>query len=284
MIIGGIFLALTLSVSAESLKDALKAAKGGKYIAPDFAEVYKAEVLFTRTLKNEQSPNLQKAWQAQGFTMRALTLSGTHFVVVEENANQRTGRGFYLFRQSGGLPVALQAPHSFKDFYTRQIARLLMLEGNYVAAGWNTVPRYGKNKSKDFADMAHIENTIFQAFGRAFVKQYPTGRIVQLHGFAQEKRKTNASKTADMVLSETTINPSRLLLNTSKCLKENLTEFVVRLYPYEILELGGTTNSNAKDLRKRGFNSFFHVELSKRLRQLIRKNKRIRLKFSACFK
>jgi hypothetical protein len=269
---------LTLSVSAESLKDALKAAKGGKYVAPSAASVREAETLFIRTLKGEQSLDLQKAWQAQGFLMRTLT----DFTVVQEINEKRTGRGFYLFRQNGGLPIALQAPHSFKDLYTRQITRQLMQEGNYIAAAWNTVPRYGKNKQDNFADMAHLEDTIFQAFGRAFVHQYPTGTIVQLHSFAQEKRKTNVGKTTDLILSNTTITPYQRVFNISQCLKSKLTEFVVRLYPYEILELGGTTNSNAKDLRKRGFNRFFHIEMSKPLRLRLRKDKQLRRLFGAC--
>ncbi|KHD05293.1 hypothetical protein PN36_00450 [Candidatus Thiomargarita nelsonii] len=271
---------LTLSVSAESLKDALKAAKGGKYIAPSAAQVREAETLFIRTLKGEQSLDLQKAWQTQGFIMR--TLRGSNLTIVQEINEKRTGRGFYLFRQHGGLPVALQAPHSFKDLYTRQITRQLMQEGNYIAAAWNTVPRYGKNKQDNFADMAHLEDTIFQAFGRAFVHQYPTGTIVQLHSFAQEKRKKNVGKTTDLILSNTTITPYQRVLNTNQCLKSKLTDFVVRLYPYEILELGGTSNSNAKDLRKRGFNHFIHIEMSKPLRQRLRKDKRLRGQFSAC--
>ncbi|RKZ81791.1 MAG: hypothetical protein DRR19_21675 [Candidatus Parabeggiatoa sp. nov. 1] len=263
------------SSEATSLKDALKAAKTGEYVAPTAEALHKAEALFLRTLKGEPSVDLQNAWQAQGFAMRALTHNGTDFTVVQEAEGKRTGRGFYAFRQKESLPIALQAPHSYKDLYTGKIASLLMEEGNYVVAGWNTVPR-------NDADMAHREDTIFQTLGRAFAYQYPTGTIVQLHGFAQGKRKTTAGKTADLIFSGTTRAPSQRVLDTGNCLKSKLIGFEVRIYPHEVSELGGTTNSNAKDLRERGFNRFFHVELSKPLREKLREDKQVRGQLSAC--
>jgi len=273
----GIFLALTMQVSAESLKDTLKAAKGGKYVTPTAAELYAAEVLFIRTLKGEQTPALKKAWQTQSFIMRTLRQNGTAFTVIQETKKKRTGRGFYLFRQQKSSPIALQAPHSYKDLYTGTIARKLMEKGKYVAAGWNTVKR-------NYADMAHLDNTIFQAFGRAFAKQYPTGMIFQLHGFVQGKRNTRAGKTADLILSGTTITPQQRVLGIGKCLKSKLARFTVRIYPYEISELGGTTNSNAKDLRARGFNRFFHIEMSKPLREKLRGDNQVRRQLSDCLK
>jgi hypothetical protein len=259
-----------------SLKDTLKAAQNGEYRPPNATEIQEAEALFRRTFQGEQSQALQTAWQTQGFTMRTLTVGNTAFTVVQEDDNKRTGRGFYVFRQTDALPIMLQAPHSFNDEYTGQIVRRLLLEGHYKAAGWNTVSRHQ-------ADMAHIDNTLFQAFGRAFAKQYSTGTIVQLHGFAQGKRKSAKGKTADMILSATTRSPSQRLLEMGNCFKSQLTGFVVRIYPNEISELGGTTNSNAKDLRGWGFNSFLHVELSKPLREKLRNDKAVRQKLSVCF-
>jgi hypothetical protein len=258
-----------------SLKDSLKAAQNGNYRPPNATELEKAEALFIRTFQGEQSQALQIAWQTEGFTMRTLTVANTAFTVIQEHENKRTGRGFYMFRQTDDLPIMLQAPHSFKDLYTGQIVRKLLLEGHYKVAGWNTV-------SRRQADMAHLENTVFQAFGRAFAKQYSTGTIVQLHGFAQGKRKTLTGKTADLILSATTRSPSQRVLDIGNCLKYQLTGFVVRLYPNEVKELGGTTNSNAKDLREWGFYSFLHVELSKPLREELRNDKAVRQKLSAC--
>jgi hypothetical protein len=264
-----------------SVEQALTAAKGGDYQPASRAELHQAETLFNATLQRESMQQLQSVWHAQGFTFR--TVTDKNIVVVQEHPQQRTGRGFYAFRQTDSIPIALQAPHRYKDLYTGQIVRQLMQEGDYLAAAWNTVPRYGKTKSENFADMAHIENTIFQAFGRAFANQYPTGTIIQLHGFAQQYRKTVAGKTADLILSGTTRTPSQRLLDTGRCLKSKLTEFVVRIYPNEVTELGGTTNSNAKDLRERGFTQFFHVELSKPLREQLRQNQSVRKHVNSCF-
>jgi len=272
----GILFALTMQVSAESLKETLKAAQKGEYATPTVTEMREAEALFIRTFKGEQTPALKKAWQTQGFVMKTLSQNGTTFTAIQETATQRSGRGFYLFRQPASQSIALQAPHSFKDLYTGTIARKLMEEGQYVAAGWNTVKRH-------YADMAHLENTIFQAFGRAFAKQYPIGSLVQLHGFAQGKRKTKTGKTADLILSGTTITPSQRVLEIGKCLKSKLTDWIIRIYPNEISELGGTTNSNAEDLRARGFKRFFHVELSKPLRKKLSNNSPVRSKLNNCF-
>ncbi len=245
------------------LKNTLAFAKGGEYLAPSEIELYKADILFIRTLKGEKTVALQKAWQIQGFTMRM----DTKFTIVQDNKG--TGQGFYIFRHKNSQAIALQAPHSYTDLYTGEIARKLMQESNYVAAAWNTVPR-------DVADMAHLENTIFQAFGRAFAQQYPTGLIVQLHGFAKKKRKSKKGQNTDLIISGTTKTPSVPLLNSSHCLKSQLIEFEIRLYPFEINELGGTTNSNAKDLRKREFYHFFHIEMSKPLRKVLRHNRQKR--------
>jgi hypothetical protein len=255
---------------------------GGRYIPPSFAELRNAEILFTRTLKGEWRKVFKKDFNNQHFTMKSITIDGTIFTVVQEFQEKRTGRGFYMFRQGSALPIALQAPHRYKDLYTGEIAHQLMREGEYVATAWNTIPRYGKNKRDNFADMAHLENTIFQSFSRAFAQQYPTGMIVQIHGFAQYKRKTRAGRNADLILSDTTLTPSQHTLNIGKCLKSKLTEFIVRIYPYEVREIGGTRNANARDLRAHGFHHFIHVEMSKPLRKQLRKNKQLRFLFNSC--
>jgi hypothetical protein len=256
---------------------------GGRYISPSLAELRDAEILLTRTLKGELSKKLKKDFNNQGFTIKSLTIDNTVFTVVQESQEKRTGRGFYMFRQSSGLPIALQAPHRYKDLYTGEIAHQLMREGNYVATAWNTVPRYGKNKRDNFADMAHLENTIFQSFSRAFAQQYPTGMIVQIHGFAQHKRKTRAGRSTDLILSDTTLTPSQHTLNIGECLKSKLTGFTVRIYPDEVREIGGTRNANARDLRAHGFHHFIHVEMSKPLRKQLCKNKQLRMLFNSCF-
>jgi hypothetical protein len=263
------------NTTSSSLKQTLQSAQNGHYTVPNLTEIESAERLFIRSLQSERSQALETAWQNKGFTMRTVTVANSAFTVIQEHKNKRTGRGLYVFRQTGGLPILLQAPHSFKDLYTGQIVRRLLLEKNYKAAAWNTV-------SRNEGDMAHLDNTIFQAFGRAFAKVYSTGTIIQWHGFAQHKRQTENGRTADIILSPTTQKPSKRIFNLSQCLKSQLTDFVVRIYPFEVNELGGTKNSNAIDLRQRGFNSFIHIELSKPLRKKLRHNQAVRQKLIAC--
>ena len=201
LLIGGIALILAIQTPAESLKKTFQAAKGGEYTPPTAAEIKIAEELFFFVLQGQRGKNIQKAWAQQGFIMRTLIHKGIPFTVIQEMKNQRTGRGFYLFRQGDNLPLALQAPHTYHDKFTRHIGRKFMRDGHYAALAWNTVSRYE-------ADIAHLNHTIFQAFTRAFARRYPTGTIVQLHGFSQQKRKSQRGQEADMILSNTFNTPS----------------------------------------------------------------------------
>jgi len=275
LLIGGIALILAIQTPAESLKKTFQAAKGGEYTPPTAAEIKIAEKLFFFVLQGQRGKNIQKAWAQQGFIMRTLIHKGIPFTVIQEMKNQRTGRGFYLFRQGDNLPLALQAPHTYHDKFTRHIGRKFMRDGHYAALAWNTVSRYE-------ADIAHLNHTIFQAFTRAFARRYPTGSIVQLHGFSQQKRKSQRGQEADMILSNTFNTPSERVLMAYRCLSINLSNYVVRLYPYGIMDLGGLGNSNAKTLLEHGFKNFVHIEMSHKMRRRLRYSRRIRRQFNDC--
>jgi hypothetical protein len=275
LFLGSIALILAMQTPAESLKKTFQAAKGGEYQPPTAAEIKIAEKLFLFVLQGQRGENLRKAWAQQGFIMRTLIHKGIPFIAIQEMENQRTGRGFYLFRQKGSLPLALQSPHTYYDRFTRHIGRKLMRDGHYAALAWNTVSRHD-------ADMAHLDHTIFQAFTRAFAQRYPKGTIVQLHGFSQQKRKSRRAQAADMILSNTFNTPSERVLMAYRCLSTNLSNHVVRLYPYEIMDLGGLGNRNAKTLLEHGFKNFVHIEMSLEMRRRLRYSSRVRRQFSAC--
>ena len=100
-------------------------------------------------------------------------------------------KSLYAFRQSLPQPIALQAPHSFQEYHTRQIVLDMMLEASVAAAAWNTVLRLIKQYGATInADLSLQEYSFFKAFSRAFAIHYANGRVLQIHGFAQQKRTT----------------------------------------------------------------------------------------------
>ncbi len=270
---GWLVAALVISIqsarAAESLDSLLKqSSKDGKYVqvAPD--ELVQAETLFRRTLNNPEDKTLHKDWQAIGFELLPINEPEATYFVLRELTTRREGRGFYAIRAGKSDKSLLQAPHSFKDEHTREIVLHMMHQSQFAAAAWNTVPRSYIDKEKNQmvdADMAHLEQTFFVAFGRAFGSVYKNSNIIQMHGFSKEKRKSGAGEQADMVLSSGTAYATPAVQKMSGCMKRQLTPNA-KLYPDEVRELGGTTNSTGDALRQIGHNGFIHIEMSAQIR------------------
>ncbi|PON11395.1 hypothetical protein C2W62_45080 [Candidatus Entotheonella serta] len=159
------------------------------------------EYLFLRLFQGERSIQLRQEWLSLGYHMQLVNDRGSDFLVLYESEEQRTGRGLYAFRQSLPQPIALQAPHSFQEYHTRQIVLDMMLEASVAAAAWNTVPRLIKQYGATInAELSLQEYSFFKAFSRAFAIHYANGRVLQIHGFAQQKRTPQAGATANMII------------------------------------------------------------------------------------
>ncbi len=251
-----------------------------RHISP--GEMLQVEYLFLRMFKGERSMQLRQEWQSLGFTMQLVNEYGTEFLVLYESPGMRYGRGFYAFRQSLPQPIALQAPHSFKEYYTRKIVLDMMREANVAAAAWNTVPRWFKQFGATInADLAHQEYSFYKAFSRAFAIQYANGRILQVHGFAQEKRTTQAGATADMIISSGRQDPGPAVLAAGQCLKQRMPG-AVHIYPRDVMELGATTNAIGQALMQLGHLGFVHLEISRGLRERMRNNASLRQSVLQC--
>ena len=133
-------------------------------------------------------------------------------MVLQELPNAKQGRGIFAVKKSVSKHWLLQAPHADSDLYTGKIASRLFLEGDFQAAQWNTVKR-------DISDMAHTPNTYWQSFTQAFAEQYPDAKIIQLHGFDQSHRKTEAGESSDMILSAGQALAPAWVAQTAECLK-----------------------------------------------------------------
>jgi len=276
--------------STMSLEEMLaEASQGGTFVVPSAQQLERAGVLFEQTLEGGAMAPLVAGWKQLGFDLSVYHDGHEHWWVLQDI--QKQGGGFYVFRHDDKLklwPIALQAPHSFHDQRTRKLALLLMQEGDFVAAAWNTVHRYssggGRNDQGSApADMAHTDHSYFQAFTRAFARRYPHGSIVQLHGFSQQKRDTKEGRSADMVLSSGSMNVTSSLLQLNRCFQQQFIG-VSRLFPMDIHELGATTNRNASMLRTMDFTGFVHVEMSAPLRKKLVEVKFLRERMLSCIR
>ncbi|MFZ4745080.1 MAG: hypothetical protein ACOYL0_15860 [Limnohabitans sp.] len=249
------------------------------FIQPSADEAVRAQVLFLRLLKNDNSEEVKSSWAALGFDLVNDAESGLTLLI--EQPTQRRGRGFFAFRKAKAS--ALQIPHSFKDEMTREIGITLFQKGSFSAAAWNTVPRnFILNGVSIDADMAHLTDTYFIAFSRAFAQLYPQGNILQLHGFEQGKRRNEAAKEAAAILSNGTRIPPPVLRDIATCLAKG-TGANILSYPYDVHELGATTNTIAAALRQEGFDKFFHLEMSRDFRTELQKNVALQKMLLHCF-
>lgn len=241
------------------------ASRDGAYAAPAAREAAQAEALFLRCLERAAQCGdaaAQRGWRQLGFEAVEAGHGGRSLWVIREAGKDRQGRGFFAIFPDSVSTTALQAPHSFKDENTREILLHLLAEGDFRAAAWNTVPRaYERDGVKVDADMAHLQDTYFMAFSRAFARRYSTGKLVQLHGFAQEKRRSESGASAEAVVSAGSRTPTPAVLEAGQCLKR-AGWGGMRVYPTEIRELGATTNRIGDALRALGHQGFIHIEMS----------------------
>ncbi|MDX8405204.1 MAG: hypothetical protein R8K50_03545 [Mariprofundus sp.] len=242
------------------------ASSGGDYQTPDTAALEQAEILFQRCFTDCDAQTAQQ-WQKLGFEVIKTELNDQPVIVIQEKSKR--GRGFYLFRPHSSSTTVIQAPHSFKDMRTRQILLQLMQEGDFRAAAWNTVPRhYQRHGVRVDSDMAHLPSSYFLAFSRAFARRFSAGRLIQLHGFAQSKRRSASGADAAMVISSGSRDTTAAVLRMGSCLQR--ADFgAVRVYPRDIHELGATTNTIGRALRLLGHQGFVHIEMSAATRKAL---------------
>ena len=234
---------------------------------------------FERLLADGTSPDLLRKLETLEFVVQKRSSPSGSLLFVREAPGRATGKGFYTIAQHGA-PVLLQAPHRDEDVGTGTIVAQLMEEHDFKAAAWNTIPRwYDGVSGRVDADLAHIEVSHFNAFGLAFARVFPEGRVVQIHGFSREKRSTASGRSASIIVSSGTKLAGFAARMIADCLASTLTAETVLLYPTQVRELGATTNTNAQALRANGFHNFVHIELSREMRDALVADPDLRTRF-----
>lgn len=252
----------------------VQASKDGHYVVPTYKELNKAETLFRQMFQGDGQAILKQEWDELGFELLSFHENEKYITVLREKENKKQGRGFYAFQKTTNNN-ALEAPHTFSDINTDKIANKLFLEYKFAACAWSTVPR-------DQADLTHLSSSYFMAYSRAFALEKPNDYLIQLHGFAQEKRQSAEAKNASIVLSSGIHYAFSELFKMGACLKQQVNP-EVRIYPVDIRELGATTNSIGKMFRTMNNGNFIHIELSTHLRRSLLEKPDLLKKLNGCF-
>jgi hypothetical protein len=180
--------------------------------------------------------------------------------VLREAGTRRSGDGFFAWRPRG-VPLCVQAPHSFFDEHTGDIALQVFGETHALAFFSNTVHRYAPVAAgipDGAADVAHVSRSLFQSAteGLLAARAMP---VVQVHGFGP--RDHLPADVAAIVSDGTSARSADApAVRFRASLQAGLTGRVL-LYGIDAHELGATTNVQGRTVREARA-PFLHVELS----------------------
>jgi hypothetical protein len=213
---------------------------------------------------------MRAQWNALGFDWFSVEMNGEPMGILKEKPTRCEGRGTFMFRTAGGTTDLLQIPHKFYDKHTGDIGYRLMQQGNFRLAAWNSIHRYtpSLDSGSTSADLVHTDNNYFTVLAEAAALLSADSRIIQIHGFASSKRKSEAGRASQIIISNGSKRPSRTVRDLTSCLRAHA-HMRVSLFPRDVNELGATSNQIGAKLRKYGHQGFIHIELSKATRQAL---------------
>ena len=274
-------LALPSGAGSAPLRESLHAellasSRQRQYMAPDARELAQAGAWFRELFARPAAPPQALA---QALDMEQVPVA-PGLLLLRERTGAMRGRPAMIVRQEAP-PLMVQIPHAFHDEMTREIGLDLFLASGARIGVWNTVPRRFENRTGEAvdADMAHLPASWFNELTLAFARQYPLGRIVQLHGFAAGKRRAKSAGLA-FIFSNGTRQATPALRDAARCLARN-SGLAVGVYPETADELGGTTNAQVHTLAGQTV-EFFHLEISRAARQQLRDDSALRQSLQQC--
>ena len=224
------------------------------YKPPSMEDFETAKSLFRSLLTHGQSALDPQTWHRFGFVQ---TLSADHtYVIIKECQNHRTGKGLYLIRHKASHNVLVQAPHYPSDLLTGDIAACMFRDLSIKAVAWSTTHR-------QVVDLAHADGSYFNAFTEAFAEYAPQAIVVQLHAFSQKKHETDADLIVSSALETPPDSFKTRVFSLNKVFKDH---YRLYAYPEQISFLGGVKNANARCFYRAGGTLFLHLEMSKKFR------------------
>jgi hypothetical protein len=232
------------------------------------------QILFKQLISTKTPPS-KAQWSLAGISMT----ENEQTITLQADNKKLFSIGEAVIKKQRDLstsPLMLQAPHQFYDLHTGKLANNLFKDDKYHIKMLNSAQRY----SSKHADLAHQTLSIFSAFAEVFTQENIQAKIVQLHGYTAKKRKTNAGRYADVIISNGTKYPDNSLRELQVCHRTEL-GLVTRIYGYDVFELGATTNKIGIRLNKNQEGQFIHIELSKDTREKFEDTEWLR-SFSKC--
>lgn len=269
-----------LPSSGDALADARP--RCGAYQPVSESEAARGQAFFSEMLSGmvADGARLREDWARLGYELTERTGKPRWWVLRETQPGCR-GQGYYLIRQRTPVLLAVQVPHAFADLHTGGIADG-MLDGPADVIAWNTAPRQTQvDGGGGSADLARRTDSLFAALTRSLGRDHPDARIVQIHGFANERRKTAAGSRAAVIVS----SGSRWVTSGVDTVARCLARFIdgpVAVFPRDVTELGATTNLHGKILRRLGHEGFVHVEMNLPTRRRLLAEDAWQGRFSAC--
>ncbi len=261
-----------------SLEELWRASGAQAHQPPGPADTALSQALFERELKGDKLPSADD-WEAAGFQLLPACAKNRPLRVIKDKRD--LGQGFFVFDQAPRRNLILQAPHRDSDRHSGEIALRLFIEGGLRAAAWNTVHRRGPDRQRLDTDLAHLQRSHFQSMTAAAARQAPKTRLLQLHGYAQAKRRSEAGRASRLILSAGRPEVSAAAAALHACLVRRFGSRAL-LYPTQIRELGGTTNAQSRLLQASGHSGFLHLELSRPLRDELQGSVALRATLLRC--
>lgn len=196
--------------------------------------------------------------KAAGFVLAGAQDAAGELWVLHEPDGQRAGAGAFALRP-GGSRLVIEAPHTFYDEGTGEIALALFARLRAGALFFNTVHRYSPpDGDRHPADVAHSEQTLFAAANQGLLDAAASSTIVQVHGFGG-KQPLGAEVKA--VVSDGTAGASAPAAKLRAALTRRWGAGTVKLFGVDAEVLGATTNVEGKAARRVGA-TFLHIEMS----------------------
>ncbi|HKY36899.1 MAG TPA: hypothetical protein VJN18_13220 [Polyangiaceae bacterium] len=258
-----------------------------RYVAPSSAELEVFGIWFRSVVASAEADTLSVAQAPLGFE---LDTSSAAFWLAGEQTSHKRGAGAFVVRVGPALNWVVQAPHTFFDVGTLEIAVTCFEVLNARALLINTVRRSNSNEQDiereeraDLArsgeadsDLAHATRSFFSTAHATFVHTATSYSTLQIHGFRDEL----LPQVSAVVSAAGTNAPAGAL---ARRLQAVLGREAVRLYPSQVKQLGGTHNVQAQ-LSKASGSAFIHLELSRSLRDRLRADPEYRRTFAATVK
>lgn len=204
-----------------------------------------------------------------GLALHEYTVGAQRWVVVFDDSPAWRGTGGYVFRRGPATEIVIQAPHSFFDLRTADLAGQLMSAGNFRGFFFSTVHRHyllpGATCSNqvDPADVAHVTNSFFYKLTTHYLTDVPMGTIIQLHGMDNAEL---AAQGIGAVLSSGGEPPSEQVIALDAALGDTLAGETVGVYPVDVDLYGATLNIQGRWVRSTDRGHFLHVEMSPTMR------------------